>query len=168
MLYFYRAVVWARKVEISCTIDSVRMLLNKYLFGRHFSESDFATAERVHLNRVAVPYGLDSASHNHWEKASMGINSRIFLKDGKPAYFHTPPSQNGWLINITTVQHVRRTVKEVGFKCLHTQNQNHDPLENTLGDICSYCGCNSNPTVGQFVDDFKTSIINGLALGNKL
>jgi hypothetical protein len=144
------------------------MLRNKYLFNRHFFESDFTTAERVQLNRVAVPYGLDSASHNHWMKASMGINSCIFLKDGEPAFSHPPPSQNGWLINITAVQYMWSTVKEVGFKCLHTRNPNHDPLENTFWVICSYCGCNSNPTVGQFVDALKTSIVNGLALWKQL
>jgi hypothetical protein len=168
MFYFYRSVVWTRKVGISCTTDSTRMLCNKYLCSRHFSESYFTTAERVHLNRVAVPCGLDSASHsppqNHWTKASMDINSWIFLKDGKSAFSHRPPSQNGWLINITAVQHVWRTVKKAGFKCLHTRNLNQDPLENTFVDIRSYCDCNSNPTMGQFVDALKASIVNGLAL----
>jgi hypothetical protein len=70
---------------------------------------------------------------------------------------------NGWLINITAFQHVWRTVKETGFKCLLTQNLNQDPLENTFEDICSYCVCNSNPTVGQFVGAQKTSIVSGLA-----
>jgi hypothetical protein len=59
-------------------------------------------------------------------------------------------------------------VKEAGFKCLHTRNLNQDPLENKFGDIRSYCSCNSNPTVGQFVDALKTSIVNGLALWNQL
>jgi hypothetical protein len=53
MFYFYRA----EKVGISCTLDSARMLHNKYLCTRHFSENYFTTAERVHLNRVAVPCG---------------------------------------------------------------------------------------------------------------
>jgi hypothetical protein len=48
----------------------------------------------------------------------MGINSWIFLKDGKPAFSHSPPSQNGWLINIIAVQHVWRTMKGAGFKSL--------------------------------------------------
>jgi hypothetical protein len=47
-----------------CIIDSARMLRNKYLCNRHFSESDFTTAERVQLNRVTVPCGLDSASQS--------------------------------------------------------------------------------------------------------
>jgi hypothetical protein len=38
-----------------------------------------------------------------------------------------------------------------------------DPLENTFGAIRLNCGCNNNPTVWQFVDALKTSIINGLA-----
>jgi hypothetical protein len=37
-----------------------RMLHNKYLCSRHFSEGDFTTAEKVHLNREAVPCGSDS------------------------------------------------------------------------------------------------------------
>jgi hypothetical protein len=38
-----------------------------------------------------------------------------------------------------------------------------DPLVNTSGAICLYCGSNNNPTMGWFVDALKTSIINGLA-----
>jgi hypothetical protein len=64
MFYFYRAVVWAGKVGISCTTDSARMLHNRYLSNRYFSESGFTTAERVHLNIVAVPCCLDSASQS--------------------------------------------------------------------------------------------------------
>jgi hypothetical protein len=64
--YFYRAVVWAGRVGISFTTDSARLLHKKYLFRRHFLKSDFTTAERVHLNRVAFPCGSDSApQHFH-------------------------------------------------------------------------------------------------------
>ncbi|XP_023718100.1 uncharacterized protein LOC111870226 isoform X2 [Cryptotermes secundus] len=98
-----------------------------------------------------------------WKKASMGIKSWIFLKDGKPAFLHPPPSQKGWLIDITAAQHVWKTLKEAGFQHLHTKNLNQDPLENTFGAIHLNCGSNNNPTVGQFVDAMKTSIINGLA-----
>jgi hypothetical protein len=58
----YRAVVWTGKVGITCTVDSARMLHYKYLCSRHFSESDFTTAERVRLKRVAVPCGSDSVA----------------------------------------------------------------------------------------------------------
>jgi hypothetical protein len=92
----------------------------------------------------------------------MGINSWTFLKDGKPAFLRPVPSQNGWLIDITAAHHVWRSVKEVGFKCLHTQNLNQDSIENTYGAIRSYYGSNGNPTVGQFVDALKSSIISGL------
>ncbi|PNF29154.1 hypothetical protein B7P43_G12376 [Cryptotermes secundus] len=56
--------VWAGRVGLSCTTDSARMLHNKVLCNKHFSESDFTTAERVHLNRCAVPYGTDSAAQS--------------------------------------------------------------------------------------------------------
>ena len=56
--------VWAGRVGLSCTTDSARMLNNKFLCSKHFSESDFTTAERVHLNRFAVPYGTDSAAQS--------------------------------------------------------------------------------------------------------
>jgi hypothetical protein len=36
----YRALLWAGKVGIFCTIASARMLHHKYLYSRHFSESD--------------------------------------------------------------------------------------------------------------------------------
>ncbi|XP_033609559.1 uncharacterized protein LOC111870082 isoform X2 [Cryptotermes secundus] len=112
-----------------------------------------------------MPCLLNNSSPNieHWKRASMGINSWIFLKDGKPTFLHHPPSQNGWLIDITAAQHVWRTLKEAGFKYLHTRNLNQDPLEDTFGAIHLNCGSNNNPTVGQSVDALKTSIINGLA-----
>jgi hypothetical protein len=61
MFYSYRALIWAGEVEISCTTDSARMLHNKHLCSRHFSESNFTTAGRVHLKRVAVPHGSNPA-----------------------------------------------------------------------------------------------------------
>jgi hypothetical protein len=33
-----------------------------YFCSNHFLESDFATAEEIQLNRVALPYGSDSSS----------------------------------------------------------------------------------------------------------
>jgi hypothetical protein len=64
MFYFYRAMSWARLVGISCTVTSARMLHHKFLCNKHFRESDFTTAEKIHLNRVAVPCISDSASQS--------------------------------------------------------------------------------------------------------
>jgi hypothetical protein len=61
MFYFYRALVWAGRVGISCTINSARILRNKLLCSKYSSESDFTTTERVHLNRFTVPCDSDSA-----------------------------------------------------------------------------------------------------------
>jgi hypothetical protein len=106
----------------------------------------------------------DNSTHiEYLKKASMGINSLIFIKDGKPGYLHPSLSQNGWLLDITAAQHVWKTMKKAGVQCLHTRNLNQDPLENTFRAIRPYCGSNNNPTVGQFVDALKTSIINGIA-----
>jgi len=106
----------------------------------------------------------DKSPHiGHWTKASMGIKSWIFLKDGKPAFKQLPPSQNGWIVDIGAVQHVWRTLKSAGFHYLETRSLNQDPLENTFGVIRLHCGSNNNTTVGQFADALKASIINGLA-----
>jgi len=43
------------------------------------------------------------------------------------------------------------------------RNLNQDLLENTFGVIHLHCGSNNNPSVGQFVDALKPSIINSLA-----
>jgi hypothetical protein len=56
-------------------------------------------------------------------------------------------------------------LREAGFKYLETQNLNQDQLENTFGVIYLHCGSNNNPTMGQFADVLKTSIINGLSFG---
>jgi hypothetical protein len=72
---------------------------------------------------LRIPLNDNSPHIDHWMKASMGINSWIFHKDGKPAFLQPPPSQNGWLIDITVAHQVWRT----GFKYLHTRNLNQDP-----------------------------------------
>jgi hypothetical protein len=44
----------------------------------------------------------DNSPHiGHWTKASMGIKSWIFLKDGKPAFKKLTPSQAGWITDIS-------------------------------------------------------------------
>ena len=105
----------------------------------------------------------DSPHIGYWDRAGIAVSSWIFLKDGKPAFNKTLPSQNGWVVSIGAVRHVWRMLKEAGFKYLETRNLNQDPLENTFGVICLHCGSNNNPNVGQFVDTLKTSIINDLA-----
>jgi len=106
----------------------------------------------------------DKSPHiGRWTKASMGIKSWIFLKDGKPAFKKPPPSQNGWIVDIGGVQHEWRTLKSAGFYYLETRSLNQDSLENTFGVIHLHSGSNNNSTVGQFVDALKASIIDGLA-----
>ena len=92
-----------------------------------------------------------------------GKKSWICLKDGKPAFKKLTPSQSGWLINIDAVQYAWRTLKSAGFDYIEIGSLNQIPLENTFGVIRLHCGSNNNPTVGQFLDALKTSIINGLA-----
>jgi hypothetical protein len=58
---------------MTCAIDSVTMMHNKYLCSRYFLESDFTTAERIHLKRVAVPYGSVSAAKQWATKRKMQI-----------------------------------------------------------------------------------------------
>jgi hypothetical protein len=113
----------------------------------------FYGVTRVDLGKTLhFPLSGDSPYVGHWTKASMGVSSWIFLKDGKPTFSQPPHSQIGWLMDIAASCHVWRTVKTAG-----------SPFENTLGAICFHCGSNSNQTVGQFVGALKTSIINGLA-----
>jgi hypothetical protein len=81
---------------------------------------------------LCCPFNDDSPHIDHWTKANMGINNCIFLKDSKPTFFQ-PPSQSWWLIDITTAQHMWRSVKGAGFKYFYTQNLNQDPLENSYG-----------------------------------
>jgi hypothetical protein len=134
-------------------VEEVDHLFDSFNGGMHFDPG----------KTLGCPLSDNSPHMNHWKKASMGIKSWVFLKNGKPTFLHRPPSQNGWLIDITAAQHVWRTVKGAGFKSLHTQSLIQYPLENTFGAIRSYCGSNDNPTVGQIVDAQKTSIISGLA-----
>jgi hypothetical protein len=60
---------------------------------------------------------------------------------------------------------IRRSIVLSGGAVVNTWQQLSDgPLLNTFGAIRSYCGLNSNPTVGQFVDALKNTIINAFAL----
>ena len=78
----------------------------------------------------------DSSSHiGHWTKASMGIKSCIFHKDGNPAFKKRTLSRYWWIIDIGAVQHVWRALKRAGFGYLETRSLNQDPLENTFGVI---------------------------------
>jgi hypothetical protein len=54
---------WARKVGRQCTMEEAGSLYHKYLCRDHFLPTDFMTPEGIRLNRMAVPLGLDSASH---------------------------------------------------------------------------------------------------------
>ena len=109
------------------------------------------------------PLSDNSPRIEHWTNVSMGIKSWIFLKGGKLAFKQLTASQNGWITNNGAVQHVWSTLRSAGFDYLETQNLYQDPLENTFGVICLHCGSKNIPSVGQFVDVLKTSIINGLA-----
>jgi hypothetical protein len=49
-------------------------------------------------------------------KADLGVSCWIFLRDGKPAFNKTPPSQNGWPVSIGAVQHVWRMFERGRFQ----------------------------------------------------
>ena len=56
----------------------------------------------------------NNSPHIVWTKASMGIKSWIFLKDGKPVSKKQAAAQNEWIIDIGAVQHVWRILKRAG------------------------------------------------------
>ena len=56
----------------------------------------FSSVKRAALGKALRSPPSDSNPHiGHWTKASIGIKSWIFLKDGKPAFKKPTPSQNG-------------------------------------------------------------------------
>jgi len=60
---------------------------------------------------LCSPVSDNSPHIGHWTKASIGIKSWIFLKNGKPAFKKLTPSQNGWIIDIGAGQPVWRILK---------------------------------------------------------
>jgi hypothetical protein len=64
MFFLYSAIVGAGRAGRLCSITDAKMLLHKHLCSKCFLETDFITAERMHLNRVAVPCVSDLASHS--------------------------------------------------------------------------------------------------------
>jgi len=55
--------MWADVARV-CTMWEAALLHYKFLCRYHFLLTDFMTPEGIRLNRLAVPLGLDSASHS--------------------------------------------------------------------------------------------------------
>jgi len=62
-LFIYSAILWAEKVDRLCTMEEAVFLHYKFLCRVHLLSTDLTTPEVIGLNRLAVPCGLDSASH---------------------------------------------------------------------------------------------------------
>jgi len=56
--------MWGEKVGRLCTMEEAVSLRNKFLCQYHFLLKDLMTPEGICLSRLAVPHGLDSASHS--------------------------------------------------------------------------------------------------------
>jgi len=63
-LFIYSAKLWAEKVGRLCTMEDVGFLKYKFLCRDHFLLTDFVKPEGICQNRLAVPHGLDWASHS--------------------------------------------------------------------------------------------------------
>jgi len=50
--------------SVDCPMEEAEFLRNKFLCRGHFFLTDFVTPGGIHLNRLAVACGLDSASHS--------------------------------------------------------------------------------------------------------
>jgi hypothetical protein len=82
-------------------VEQVHNLLDNFNGGKRFDQG-----KTLHF-----PLNDNSPHVEHWKKASMWINSWIFPQGQYTAFHYHPPSQNGWLVNITAAQHVWRAVK---------------------------------------------------------
>jgi hypothetical protein len=83
------------------------------LFDSHNSVKHAAPGKTLHS-----PLSDSSPHVSQWTKATMGIKSWIFLKNGKPAFKKPTASQNGWIIDTGAVQHVWRMLKRAAFDYL--------------------------------------------------
>jgi hypothetical protein len=63
-LFFNSAILRAGRIGRPCSISDTKMMLHKHLCSKQFLETDFTTAERIQLNRVAVPSVSDLTSHS--------------------------------------------------------------------------------------------------------
>jgi hypothetical protein len=68
--------VWAEKVGRTCSADSASLLCNKYLCSEHLLESDYRTAERIHLNHLVVLCGSDSALQSVCQHSVSSLHSK--------------------------------------------------------------------------------------------
>ncbi|XP_023725462.1 uncharacterized protein LOC111874307 [Cryptotermes secundus] len=105
---------WAGKVGLSCTIDFARRLNNKYLCSKYFLDSDFTTAEWVHLDRVAVPCDSDSASQSHPQSPVPSLHTLAF--DPLPSVIIPTPYSK-------TMVHSTVTSIPIHADCLSTSSQ---------------------------------------------
>jgi hypothetical protein len=102
----------------SCFLFFVGVSSSRYLPVAVFVEDidklfdSFNSVKRAAPGKtLRSPLCDNSPQIGRWTKASMGIKSRIFLKDGKPAFKKLTPSQNGWIIDTGAVQRVENVEK---------------------------------------------------------
>jgi hypothetical protein len=63
LLFIYRAKLWAEKFSRQCAMERAGFVHYKFLCWDRFLPTDFMAAKGIRLNRLAVPCGLESASH---------------------------------------------------------------------------------------------------------
>ena len=116
MFVFFVGVVSGKHLPTAVFVKDVAQLFDS-----------FNSVKRAASGKPLLSPLSDNSPHiGHWTRASMGIKSWIFLKDGKPAFNKQTPSQNGWITTIGAVQHVWRTLKSAGFDYLETRSLNQD------------------------------------------
>jgi hypothetical protein len=65
ILLLHRAQLWAERLGMSGKAEHTRRLRQQYVCSQHFSETDFTSAGKTHLNNVALPNPCTVIAHPH-------------------------------------------------------------------------------------------------------
>jgi hypothetical protein len=119
----------AEKVGQACRIDSTKILCKYSLCSKHFVENYFSGSEMVCLNRLAVPHGLDSASHSTPKPTEPFSNSLPSFLSREHSFRVQPPTRTyskAFVSSFTeTPLHIHEDSPFIPVKYLHFRHHHH-------------------------------------------
>lgn len=95
-----------------------------------------------------------------WLSLLPKIRSWKFLLQNGTICKEQIPFKTGWITTIEATMGLFNECRKLGFRFLRTRSLNQDCLENYFSTIRSYNASNTNPNPYQFINTFKTTVLN--------
>lgn len=107
--------------------------------------------------RSAIKQGSEHLAF--WDNATELLKTCKFNKNGKK---FIPPSLKNLIQTITNFKELWFKLRNLGFQYMMARTFNQDPLENFFGKIRQRGQRNVNPTPSDFINYYKSLIVNHL------